>query len=198
MTKKTITLGLVVLLIGIIGCKEEMVGAPCIPETDDGSFNVGIEGTTWSIETGSVQCATHLCLTQVNKNESSRNVEACKDNPSLDICWLEKNNEGDVVAPPAQLKFSFCSCRCEDAEGHKLSDNPDKYSDLCECPPSTVCEKVMDPIPGLSDKLPGSYCVPNCISKPCDESIDDICTPSKDSKEPWKWTCETTPDGIKN
>ena len=200
MTKKTATLGLLVLLIGVIGCKEEMVGAPCIPETDNGSVNLGINGTTWSIETGSVQCATHLCLTQINKstNVSGSRTEACKKDPTLKNCWMEKDNAGTIKEGPVQLKFSFCSCRCADPEGHMYKDDHDKYSDLCECPPSTVCKEVLDPIEGISDKLPGSYCVPNCIDEPCDTTNgEEICTPAKDSKKPWEWTCEKTPDGLK-
>ena len=198
MTKKIAALGLAVLLFSV-GCKEEMVGAPCIPETDNGSFNVDINGKTWSIETGSVQCATHLCLTQVRTGTVSGNrKDDCKNDPTLENCWLEKDADGNVIAGPVQLKFSFCSCRCADAEGNKYNDNPDKFDYLCECPPSTVCEEVLDPIEGISDKLPGSYCVPNCISKPCqgENGAQEICTPSKDSEEPWKWYCKETPDGL--
>lgn len=160
MIKKIAALSLIVLLISIMGCKEEMVGAPCVPETDNGKYYSTAKGVSWSIENGSVQCATHLCLTNINAESSP------------------------------QKKFSFCSCRCADAEGNKLSDNPDKYSDLCECPGKSICDPVMDPIPGISDKLFGSYCVPDCISKNNDETCDGVCTPSDDDEEPWKWTCE--------
>ena len=172
-----------------------MVGAPCIPETDNGTFNVDINGKTWSIETGSVQCATHICLTQVRTNPqvSGNRKDDCKNDPTIENCWLND----DETEGPVQLKFSFCSCRCRDPEGNTQATNPDKYDYLCECPPSTVCEEVMEPIEGVSDKLPGGYCVPNCIANPCD-SIDsiEICTPSKSSEEPWKWYCDEIVDGL--
>jgi len=184
-------------LLFVAGCKEEMVGAPCIPETDNGAFNVDIAGQSWSIETGSVQCATRICLTQVGRNPRTNDgqIADCKANPSLEACWGEEEQASDL---PVQLKFSFCSCRCRDPQGNTYNTNPDKYDYLCECPPSTICEDVMEPIEGVSDKLPGGYCIPNCIANPCESTEEgvEICTPSKNSEEPWKWYCAAVPGGL--
>lgn len=192
---KIVSAIIITTILSLFGCKEQLVGAPCRPETDDGTFladqlGASSKGTTWSIETGSVQCATNICLTQtkVNKDSPSSKVSACKDNPSTKNCWVtDEDNE-----EPPLLKFSFCTCRCEDAEGNRFEDNPDKFDDLCECPPSSICQKVLDPIEGVAEKLFGGYCVPACIAKPCiNEGFEnEICTPSKNSEEPWKWSCE--------
>ncbi|MDD5305767.1 MAG: hypothetical protein PHU25_00460 [Deltaproteobacteria bacterium] len=99
-----------------------------------------------------------------------------------------------VFESNGQQKFSFCSCRCKDSEGHTYQSNPDKYDYLCECPPDTVCLDVLSAIEGAPEKVTGSYCMPNCIASPsvCDSATPpEVCTPSKDSTEPWKWTCET-------
>lgn len=185
---------LMALMFLCTGCPEEMVGAPCVPETDKGEFNIDVEGVTWSLETGSVQCATRICLTQIRPNQTASKGD-CEERNNLDACW--KGNNG-----PVQLKFSFCSCRCMDAEGHKYKDNTDKYDDLCECPPSTVCEKVMEPIDGGPPNLPGGYCVPSCIHTPCSPDPNTgeprICTPSKNSDEPWKWYCAEVLDPVES
>ncbi|HUT76939.1 MAG TPA: hypothetical protein VM285_04595 [Polyangia bacterium] len=168
------------------GCKEAMVGAPCVPETDKGEFNSSLDGATYSIETRSVQCETRVCLTKTEVNDlvNNTNCENCLDNPDNEentgVC------EDDCAA--TQLKYSFCSCRCRDSEGNTFQTNPDKYDYLCECPPNTQCEKVIEAIEGAPEKITGSYCIPNCIAIPCPE-IDEICVPSKDSEQPWQWKC---------
>lgn len=160
-----------------IGCAEEMVGAPCTPETDKGDFNASIEGTTYSIETRSVQCETRICVTKTELNSTSDNNPAdCKANPTQDNC------EG------TQLKFSFCSCRCKDENNHTYQSNPDKYDYLCECPPNTLCEEVLTGIEEAPDKIKGSYCIPKCIANPC--TSPEICTPSSNPEEPWNWKCK--------
>ena len=218
----------------VTGCPEEMVGAPCVSETDNRKFNTELLSKTadldtkvWSIETGSVQCATHLCLTQTKQNpdakilpsgisvsetidlpdgvdiEFGNRADACKAYPTEENCGAKFSDDNEIIAEPPLLKFSFCSCRCEDGDKNRYSDNPDKYSDLCECPPSTHCVTVLDKIgdegdensTGISPKLFGGYCVPECIANPCrvgtDEAeIGEVCTPSSNSEEPWRWSCE--------
>lgn len=209
---RTVSLTIIIVILFGAGCKEEMVGAPCVSETDDRKYNTELiaEGTkddaiTWSIETGSVQCATNICLTQTKRNPDvdqnlssspgeSRQV-ACRRDPTPENCdaILDGNT---VVEEPVLLKYSFCSCRCEDGDGNRVSDNPDKYDYLCECPPSAKCVSVLDPIGGISPKLYGSYCVPECIAEPCetrgasDDGFGEVCTPSANSEEPWLWSCE--------
>lgn len=176
----------VILFAGInfLGCAEEMVGAPCVPETDKGEFNASASGTTWSIETRSVQCETtnRICLTKTDADSPTApatQVDDCKNDPNLEDCWDTSR---------VQWKFSFCSCRCKDVAGHTYNQNPDKYDYLCECPPNTKCEEVLGDIEEAPEKIKGSYCVPNCISSACDEG--SMCTPSKDSDKPWEWTCK--------
>ena len=175
-----------------LGCKDQMVGAPCIPETDKGDFSATLSGTTWSIETRSVQCETRLCVTETKENTgiSSETQAACEADPSVENCWA---SEGGAV----QAKYSFCSCRCKDIAGHTYNTNPDKYDYLCECPPNTKCVDVLSDIEEAPDKVKGSYCVPNCIAggecypQPNDDGdlTNYMCTPSKDSEKPWQWAC---------
>ena len=207
------TMSVAVLLTG---CPEEMVGAPCVSETDNRKFSNELlssvakkEDVTWSIETGSVQCATHLCLTQTKKNPDADITDpgrsaACSEDPTEDNCGAIFNDDGSVEQEPVLLKFSFCSCRCEDGDGNRKADNPDKYDYLCECPPSAHCEPVLEKIGDsgdsgstISEKLFGGYCVPECIAEPCEdddashEHLGEVCTPSTNSEEPWLWSCET-------
>ncbi len=154
----------VVALIAItaaFGCREEPVGAPCFPESDDGSFKEQ-KGTTDLIETRSVQCETRTCVTRTTSRNDIDN------------------------------KYSFCSCKCKNLEGHEV----DKEEDLCECPPNTRCSEVSFPIDDTPDKVLGRYCIPSCIIEGC---VDDSgllsenyqCTPSRDSDKPWNWKCRT-------
>lgn len=172
------------------GCKEAMVGAPCVPETDKGEFNVNLDGATYSIETRSVQCETRICLTKTEVNGQATNT----DKNACESCIndAEHNEEAtgacEDECETTQLKYSFCSCRCRDSEGNTFQTNPDKYDYLCECPPNTQCEKVIEAIEGTSEKIWGSYCIPNCIANGCIEP-GDICVPSKDSEQPWLWKC---------
>jgi len=167
------------------GCKEAMVGAPCVPETDRGEFNVTLQGSTYSIETRSVQCETRICLTKTQ-------VEGSVDKVFCEDCLTaNQDNTGDCLedCEDVQLKYSFCSCRCRDSAGNTFQTNPDKYDHLCECPPNTQCVKVMDAIEGAPEKITGSYCIPNCIAFGCTD-LEQTCVPSKDSDQPWLWKCE--------
>ena len=162
MTKWIASAAAIIVINGMLalGCQEEMVGAPCVPETDEGDYNENLGGdTVYSIETRSVQCKTRMCLI------------------------MTTTQTGGMAD---QLKYSFCSCRCKDAEGHSYENNPDKYDDLCECPPNTLCEHVLDDLEDAPEKVTGAYCIPKCIAEPCEEGQ---CSPSKDSEEPWKWYC---------
>jgi hypothetical protein len=186
-----------------IGCKDEMVGAPCVPETDKGEFSAVATGTTWSIETRSVQCETRVCLTKTGPNPVSDEYDiACQaaqgldatdggmtpeevENAIMEACW---EGEGGMV----HAKYSFCSCRCRDIAGNTYNKNPDKFDYLCECPPNTQCVDVLGDIEAAPDKVKGSYCVPNCIAGgECYPQGGEnyMCTPSKDSEKPWQWAC---------
>jgi hypothetical protein len=176
MTRWTTAAGFALLGVAVIcsGCPEEMVGAPCVPETDKGEFNTAATGKTYSIETRSVQCETRICLT---RTETIADMTECKASEDLEDC------------EDTQLKYSFCSCRCKDLEGNTLQSNPDKFDGvLCECPPNTLCEEVLGDIKEAPEKVSGSYCIPNCIAVPCEEG--EVCVPSKDSEKPWEWKCK--------
>lgn len=161
-------LGIISILSGLIflaSCEEWMVGAPCKPETDVGTYVPNLTSSTYALETRSVQCQTSVCITKTEYRDSD-----------------------------TQFKYSFCSCRCKDKNGHKYDRNSDKYDDLCECPSGTVCSEdvVNNNIDQIPDTLKGSYCLPGCIDEPCTEvgGIDYKCTPPNDSEEPWKWKCK--------
>ncbi len=171
-----------------LGCQEEMVGAPCVPETDKGEFSSTLStgSKTWSIETRSVQCETRTCLTTTQDNMLNDSA-ACAADPTLDNCWNGDNG-------PTQVKYSFCSCQCQDSAGHTYSKNSDKYSYLCECPPNTKCISILKDIEGAPDKIKGSYCVPSCIANDMCYPIageNRMCVPSSDSTKPWQWKCAT-------
>lgn len=214
---RTFYIGMLLISFLAAGCPEQMVGAPCVSETDNRKFSTELlldgaqsGGKTWSIETGSVQCATHVCLTQTKINPDNKvqghndRIAGCRTEPTEESCGAVIN-DGKVEEEPVILKFSFCSVRCEDGDGNRYADNPDKYDYLYECPPTTVCVKVLDKIGGnddsgsaISEKLFGGYCVPECIENPCEVDPDDasnkdygkVCTPSENSDEPWLWSCE--------
>lgn len=175
---------MILISVTIVGCREWLVGAPCTPETDEGVFNKELADTTYLVETRSVQCETSICLTKIKVKPDE--IKEDEDNEF-------KKYEG------SQTKYSFCSCRCEDKSGNKFDRNNDKFDDLCECPPSTNCVKVLgDNIEAAPDKIKGSYCIPKCIDEECLEVrqkangdiIRQKCVPSNDSKEPWKWKCQ--------
>jgi hypothetical protein len=170
------TLSILSGLLILTSCDSWMVGAPCKPETDDGSFVPNLKSTTYALETRSVQCRTNMCITK-----------------------SEVRRPADVNNPSVQNKYSFCSCRCADKDGNKFDRNSDKYDDLCDCPSGSFCsEDVVGNIEEIPDAIKGSYCLPNCIGDYqtyCPERPDShtYCEPPTDSEEPWKWQCKTRP-----
>ena len=165
MMRRVFAASALLLVMGfVLGCDVFMVGAPCKPETDKGDYSEELKNTTYAIETRSVQCETSMCVTKTEVRPG---------------------------AAGGQLKYSFCSCRCKDKTGHGYDRNNDKYDDLCECPPGSICspDVVSNNIDQVPDKLKGSYCIPDCIAEPCSRE-SEICTPSNDSDEPWKWKCK--------
>ena len=165
------TLSILSGLLFLASCDSWMVGAPCKPETDDGTFVPNQSGDTYALETRSVQCETSICITKT-----------------------EVRQVGTSIDDAIQNKYSFCSCRCRDKDGHKYDRNSDKYDDLCECPSGSFCsdEVVSNNIEQVPDAIKGSYCLPNCIGNPdkyCLE-LTKKCVPPTDSEEPWKWQCK--------
>lgn len=150
-------------LLILSACDEFMVGAPCKPETDPGTYYPNLTSDTYALETRSVQCKTGICITKTERGNSSE----------------------------PQHKYSLCSCRCEDKDGNKYDRNSDKYDDLCECPSGSVCSRgvVNNNIEDIPETIKGAYCLPSCIAESCPQTGSE-CSPSNDSEEPWKWTCK--------
>ena len=168
----------ILFAIGVLNlsCQEWQVGAPCVPETDNGEFTAGISQETTSIETRSVQCETGICMTVTQQIPG--------ETPLTD----EDLSEFDQNAG-TQRKFSFCSCQCKDANDNTYDRNDDKLDRLCMCPSSTKCKKVIkNSIEGAPPKIVGGYCIPDCIIDGCDD--DQVCSPSSNSDEPWNWSCK--------
>ena len=164
MKNKVCALSILSGLLFLASCDSWMVGAPCKPETDDGSY-INLSGDTYALETRSVQCETAICITK-------------------------SEYRGENI----QNKYSFCSCRCKDKDGHGYDRNSDKYDDLCECPSGSFCsdDVVSNNIEQIPDAIKGGYCLPNCIgdyAKYCPD-IAKHCVPPTDSEEPWKWQCK--------
>jgi hypothetical protein len=184
MTRWIFLTGVAVLLSNIVslGCEEWLVGSPCVAETDTGEFvNLETPGaTTYALETRSVQCqgANMVCLTTLHRYEAPRGNENGNAQNEYEL-W-----EGTHV------KYSFCSCRCRDDQGHKYDRNSDKYDDLCPCPTRTTCVEVLGSDIEAPEKVRGSYCMPNCVADPTQCTVDETCTPSSNSEEPWKWSCK--------
>ena len=175
-------MGVAVLLSNIVslGCEEWLVGAPCVAETDTGEFvPLETEGaTTYSLETRSVQCqgANMVCLTTLH-----RDIDGYPDMTGANEYeqWLDTH-----------VKYSFCSCRCKDANGNKYDRNSDKYDDLCPCPTRTTCVEVLGSDIEAPENVQGSYCMPNCVADPTLCAEEETCTPSSNSDEPWLWKCK--------
>ncbi|MDJ0766047.1 MAG: hypothetical protein QNJ97_23885 [Myxococcota bacterium] len=176
MTKRMPLAIAMIVLCGAMGlsCKEWMVGAPCIPETESGRFLTSLSSTNTIVETRSVQCETSICLT------------------------VTKLVPGEVPDPDAenafeayegtQNKYSFCSCQCRDADDNEYDRNDDKLDRLCKCPPNTYCERVLNNIEGAPPKIIGSYCIPKCIQDDCQDGT--VCSPSTNADAPWDWKCK--------
>ena len=149
-------------LLVLSACDEAMVGAPCKPETDNGAYIPDLKSYIYALETRSVQCKTGICITKTEPRAG------------------------------AQHKYSFCSCRCADKDGHKYDRNSDKYDDLCECPSGSLCspEVVNNNIEQIPESIKGSYCLPGCLGQNFCNTTGTECMPSSDSAEPWKWTCK--------
>ena len=170
MKKVLSALSILSVMLFLASCDSWMVGAPCKPETDDGTYIPNLTSTTYALETRSVQCETSMCITK-------------------------SEYRGDGV----QNKYSFCSCRCADKDGNGYERNNDKYDDMCDCPAGSFCsDEVVGNIEDIPDSIKGSYCIPNCIGQAGGEcsGIDKYCVPPTDSEEPWKWQCKFRPNPV--
>jgi hypothetical protein len=161
MTTRWVAASMVALVIVVLGMGcEEWMVGAPCKPETDDEKYIPQDKQTYAIETRSVQCQTSICVTKTDGRRSP------------------------------QVKYSFCSCRCKDKDEHGWERNSDKYNDLCECPPGTECspDVISNNIEQVPDKLKGSYCIPGCIVRGCDSG--EVCKPSNDSEEPWKWKCK--------
>ena len=111
------------------------VGAACTPEIVPPG---GFDRRTASVEVGTEQCQTNVCL-----------VFRLDGDPDPDC---EPSGSGNALCASAAgvEAHVYCSCRCNAPPGF---DGP-----TCECPDDFTCVDVLDWAP---DALAGGYCVRN-------------------------------------
>jgi len=148
MQRSTFWIVLAVGALGAIGCADEGVGDPCIPETVPCNAlgeKCGYKSSESYIEATSVQCKSRLCI--VYKLDNKTNGAIPSDPRSL--CEDQKQPEDGCVDNDALQKSVYCTCRC-DTGGVKSG------IDTCTCPDGFTCEPVLN-LGGSG--IVGSYCV---------------------------------------
>jgi len=133
--------------LGAIGCTDEGVGDPCIPEaipcTADGKV-CGYKNNEAYLEASSVQCKSRLCLVYKLDNGTQMAVDSdprvtCDPKNPVEGCVSDKNLNDSV----------YCTCRCGTG-GSKTKQ------ELCDCPDGFQCRQVLTTgDPGIV----GEYCV---------------------------------------
>jgi hypothetical protein len=141
------------LSIAAVGCADEGVGDPCVPEAipfnpklqNTASGGYGFSASETYLETSSVQCKSRVCIVHKLDNGSTT-VPA---DPRNHLCDdpLVTNKEG-CVSNDALAKSVYCTCKCG---GPKLSE-------LCECPSGFSCTEVQGLDRG-GDGVRGNYCL---------------------------------------
>ncbi|MDB4988552.1 MAG: hypothetical protein JWN04_3730 [Myxococcaceae bacterium] len=133
--------------LGAIGCADEGIGDPCIPEAipcDSNGENCGYKASESYIEASSVQCRSRLCLVYKLDNGTNGMIASdprklCTDkNPATGCLTNEKLNDS-----------VYCTCRC------KQGDVKTKQ-ELCSCSSGYTCHEVLN-LGGAG--IVGSYCV---------------------------------------
>ncbi len=169
------TLGFILATV-LAGCEPETepagVGDPCVPEEEHQPTFGGFDYMEVSVETGSVQCRTRVCLVNQFQGRVScpyGQTEADLELPATDPrrCRLPGTSDPVTVRVPPQLvrrtaaaspprhpeyakDAVYCSCRC---------DGPDPNARYCRCPSGFHCEKLIEDLGFGSAELAGSYCV---------------------------------------
>lgn len=138
-------IALLALAIGAVGCADEGVGDPCIPETipckDREGKQCGYRPSESYIEATSVQCKSRLCIVR-NLDNGSLEV----DSDPRTTCEETNGKEGCVTEAEI-LEKVYCTCRC---------DGPKTSLEFCDCPSGFTCEEILNlGGPGIR----GSYCV---------------------------------------
>lgn len=126
------SLASVVALAAVAGCSTSSVGDPCTPEQVPAG---GFDPSETFLETGSVQCATRVCL-----------VDNLAGDPN-DVCGQPGASENCVQPSEIEDKV-FCSCRCSAPSGSSVP--------TCGCPSGFLCEDILET---GGEGLRGGYCV---------------------------------------
>lgn len=184
-----------VLFVGwLLGCDSGGVGDPCVPEEEFSSRFSGFSILGATVESGSFQCSTRLCLmnhfqgrVSCPEGQSEADLElSSSDSKQCFLPGTDGSDEADAIAVPVQpwdldrpaARTVYCSCRCE---------GPDPNARYCKCPSGFECRPLI-PETGLGqDQLVGSYCIregtafsdgevggPTCGDRP----DDPACEPS--------------------
>jgi hypothetical protein len=137
-------IALVALTIGAVGCADEGVGDPCIPETipcsDAEGKQCGYRSSESYIEATSVQCRSRLCIVRNLDNES-------EDIAADPRTTCEEDNKDGCVTQEQVLDSIYCTCRC---------DGPKTSLEFCDCPSGFSCQEILN-LGG--EGIRGSYCV---------------------------------------
>jgi len=125
--------------LGAVGCADEGVGDPCIPEAipcNSMGANCGYKNNEAYIEASSVQCKSRLCIVYKLNN----NTQGTKPSDPRVTCDADDPVEG-CVSDDNLLKSVYCTIRC------KKND---------DCPSGYTCDPVLNlGGPGIT----GNYCV---------------------------------------
>jgi hypothetical protein len=141
-------LAFVALTFTAIGCTDEGVGDPCIPEAipcDTQGGNCGYKASESYLETSSVQCRSRLCIVHKLDNGTQGDVPSdprslCEDNDGAEGCLSEERLERSV----------YCTCRC------RIPSDVNSNQEPCACPDGFACVDILNQGgPGVR----GGYCV---------------------------------------
>jgi hypothetical protein len=141
-------LAFVMLSLGAVGCTDEGVGDPCVPEAipcDQNGENCGYKASESYLETSSVQCRSRLCIVRKLDNGSAGQYPSDPRN----LC--DKNSDPGCLSEERLENSVYCTCRCGVPNGVKTGSQS-----LCSCPDGFECREVLTQGgPGVI----GSYCV---------------------------------------
>ena len=143
-------LALAVVALGAIGCTDDGVGDPCIPEAipcDQNGENCGYKASESYLETSSVQCRSRLCIVHRLDNGTGGMLPS----DPRELCSSQDDAEPGCLETAALERSVYCTCRCGVPSGVSTSNQT-----LCSCPDGYRCAEILTQGgPGVI----GSYCV---------------------------------------
>ncbi|MEZ4225154.1 MAG: hypothetical protein R3B13_29655 [Polyangiaceae bacterium] len=128
------------------------VGDPCVPEDEVNADFAGFSLGEVSVESGSVQCESRLCIVNHFQGRvgcaqgQEEGQGSCRTANGDDVTSAVK--AWDLDRPASSTVY--CSCRC---------DGPTTGARYCECPSGYSCRKLIDNLGLGQDELAGSYCI---------------------------------------